>query len=124
MERRERIRTGKRSLMETKFCQICGSQIHIKAEICPKCGVRQPRYLGGIEIHPALQGRNRVVAALLAIFLGGLGVHKFYLGRIGWGIIYLLFCWTFIPCVIGFIEGLIYLTMSDAEFDKNYGQKL
>ncbi len=36
--------------------------------------------------------KNKLVAALLALFLGGLGIHKFYLGRTGWGIIYLLFC--------------------------------
>ena len=64
--------------------------------------------------------KNKLVAALLAIFLGGLGIHKFYLGKIGWGIVYLLFCWTSIPSIIGFIEGIIYLVMSDSEFAKKY----
>jgi TM2 domain-containing membrane protein YozV len=53
--------------------------------------------------------------------LGGLGIHKFYLGRIGQGILYLIFFWTFIPAVVGFIEGIIYLTMSDQEFEAKYG---
>ncbi len=66
-------------------------------------------------------GKSRIAAALFAIFLGGLGIHKFYLGRVGWGIVYLLFCWTFIPAIVGFIEGIIYLTMSDEEFIAKYG---
>ena len=65
-------------------------------------------------------GLDRMTAALLAIFLGGLGGHKFYLGRIGQGILYLLFCWTFIPAIISFIEGIIFLTMSDADFAAKY----
>ncbi|WP_064468002.1 TM2 domain-containing protein [Lederbergia galactosidilytica] len=51
--------------------------------------------------------KNKVVAGLLGIFLGGFGVHKFYLGQIGLGVVYLLFCWTTIPGIIGFIEGII-----------------
>jgi len=67
-----------------------------------------------------MRKKNKVVAALLAIFLGGLGIHKFYLGKIGWGIIYLLFSWTGIPSIISIIEGIIYLTMSDAKFAQKY----
>jgi len=64
--------------------------------------------------------RNKVIAALLAIFLGGLGIHKFYLGKVGWGIIYFIFSWTFIPAIIGFLEGIIYLSMSDKDFLARY----
>ena len=66
------------------------------------------------------ESKNPVVAGLLAIFVGGLGIHKFYLGRLGWGLIYLLFCWTGIPAVVGFIEGIIYLCQSQANFAKKY----
>jgi len=52
------------------------------------------------------------------LLLGGLGVHKFYLGSVGLGIACLLFCWTFIPAIIGFIEGLVILTMSEATFNE------
>jgi TM2 domain-containing membrane protein YozV len=65
--------------------------------------------------------RNRLVAFLLAFFLGSFGLHKFYLGRVGWGIVYLLLCWTALPAIAGFIEGIIYLTMSDAKFAAKYG---
>lgn len=59
---------------------------------------------------------NKLAYALLAIFLGGLGVHKFYAGKTGQGILYLVFCWTCIPGIIGFIEGIIALTKPE---DKN-----
>ena len=64
--------------------------------------------------------RSRLVAVFLAIFLGGIGIHKFYLGKAGWGIIYFIFSWTFIPALLGFFEGLYYLMMNDQEFEKNY----
>lgn len=63
---------------------------------------------------------KRVLAAVLAIVFGGLGVHKFYLGKMVWGIVYLLLCWTGIPTIVGFVEGLIYLCTSDKEFEKKY----
>jgi TM2 domain len=102
---------------DEKFCHEWGAVIRAKAEICPKCGVRQP--LSSSTVSGG--GRNRVQAGLFALLLGGVGVHKFYLGRTGQGIVYLLFCWTFIPAIIGFIEGLIYLSMSDENFARKYG---
>jgi TM2 domain-containing membrane protein YozV len=48
--------------------------------------------------------RDEVVGILLALFLGGFGVHQFYLRRTGLGILYLCFSWTPIPWVLGFIE--------------------
>lgn len=66
--------------------------------------------------------KNRVVAGLLAIFLGSLGIHKFYLGKWGWGIIYLVFSWTVIPGILGVIEGIMYLISSDEMFQKKYAE--
>ncbi len=48
--------------------------------------------------------RDEVVGVLLALFLGGLGLHHFYLRRIGLGILYLCFFWTGIPAIAGFFE--------------------
>ncbi|MGH9590274.1 MAG: TM2 domain-containing protein, partial [Terracidiphilus sp.] len=48
--------------------------------------------------------RDEVVGILVALFLGGFGVHHFYLRRTGLGVVYLCFCWTPIPWVLGFIE--------------------
>lgn len=100
---------------DEKFCSSCGSIIKEKAEICPKCGVRQLP-------PPKIGGKSRIAAALLAFFLGGIGIHKFYLGQILWGFVYLIFCWTFIPSLIAFIEFIIYLCMSDQTFDQKYNQ--
>ena len=66
--------------------------------------------------------KSKTTAALLALFLGGLGIHKFYLGQGGLGILYLIFCWTFIPGIIAFFEFIIYLVMSDADFNAKYNR--
>jgi TM2 domain-containing membrane protein YozV len=52
----------------------------------------------------ALVQKNELIGFLFALLLGGLGLHRFYLGETGWGILYLLFCWTGIPTLLGFIE--------------------
>jgi len=99
----------------TKFCKNCGEKIDAKAEICPKCGVRQ---------ESPQAGKNKVVAGLLAIFLGDFGIHKFYLGKPVQGILYLFFCWFFfIPGIIAFIEGIMYLAMSDEAFNAKYNKR-
>jgi TM2 domain-containing membrane protein YozV len=53
---------------------------------------------------------NQAAFAILAIFLGSFGIHRFYAGKVVSGIFYLLFCWTFIPGIIAFVEGIICLT--------------
>lgn len=50
---------------------------------------------------------SKTTYLLLAFFLGGLGGHKFYAGKTGLGILYLVFCWTYIPAIIAFIEFII-----------------
>lgn len=97
-----------------KYCTSCGQLILVNAEICPKCGVRQP-------LIARSGGKEKLAAALLAILLGGIGIHKFYLGQTGMGIVYLLFCWTGIPLLIGIVEGIILLSMSDEAFHAKYG---
>ena len=104
----------------TKFCFACGEVVDSRAEICPKCGVRQQQQAGSFSATTP-SGKSRMAAALFALLLGGLGAHKFYLGKWIQGLIYLLFCWTFIPAIIGLIEGIILLTKSDATFAAEYG---
>lgn len=96
---------------DEKFCSECGATIKVKAEMCPKCGVRQ---------HATPIGKNKIAAALFAFFLGGFGAHKFYLGKPAWGLVYLLLCWTFIPSLIAFIEFIILLAMSEDKFNAKY----
>ena len=69
-----------------------------------------------------MNDKNKLAAALLAIFLGGLGIHKFYLRKVGMGILYLIFCWTGIPAIIGFIEGIYYLCISYQTFNDKYNR--
>lgn len=94
-----------------KFCTDCGNQLNIKAELCPKCGVRQ---------RIKNEGKNKITAGVLALIIGGFGIHHFYLGNTIRGVIYLLLCWTFVPAIIAFIEGIIYLTASDDTFRVKY----
>jgi len=102
-----------------KFCHECGEVINIKAEICPKCGVRQSSSQTSFgAVTP--EGKSRIVAALFALFLGGIGIHRFYLGKIVSGIFYIVFCWTFIPSLIAFVEAIILFCMSDAAFAEKY----
>lgn len=69
------------------------------------------------------KGENKkVVAGILGILLGGFGIHKFILGYTQEGIIQLVI--TLVTCgvgsIIGFVEGIIYLTKSDEEFYQTY----
>ncbi|AHB72568.1 hypothetical protein P262_p1087 (plasmid) [Cronobacter malonaticus] len=102
---------NKDTKMSMVFCRGCGKEIHESARACPQCGATQ--FTGG--------NKNRISAALLAFFLGGFGAHKFYLGKIGQGLLYLIFCWTFIPSIIAFVEFIIYLCDTDENFARKYG---
>lgn len=61
---------------------------------------------------------QRKIAIVLAVFLGWLGAHRFYLGQIGWGIVYLIIFWVFAPLVviIGLIDAIRYFFMTEEEF--------
>lgn len=64
--------------------------------------------------------KSKVVAGILGILLGGWGIHKFYLGKVGAGILHILFWWTGIPTIIGVIEGIIYLVSDEKTFQQKY----
>ena len=68
----------------------------------------------------AEQESKRIVAGILAILLGGFGVHKFYLGMTTPGIIMILLACTGVSGVIGLVEGILYLTKSDEDFIREY----
>jgi TM2 domain-containing membrane protein YozV len=96
------------------FCQGCGKQMHNTARSCPSCGA----------VSAARKSdKTKWIAALLAFFLGGLGVHRFYLGNAVIGILYLLFCWTFIPAIIAFCEFIYFLAVSEESFDRKYNYR-
>jgi TM2 domain len=61
--------------------------VHETARACPQCGAAQRL---GLIRSGEVSDRSRLVALLLCVFLGGLGAHRFYVGKIGTGILWLL----------------------------------
>lgn len=124
-------------------CSECGTKMSENIKMCPNCGcptespMQQPPCpppppcnkcdIGVFESGPS--GKSRGVAALLAILLGGLGVHLFYVGKTGAGVLFLLcgligwFC-LFIPWVlvwvVSIIQGIMLFTMTSDDFEKKY----
>jgi hypothetical protein len=90
-----------------KFCQYCGAETNLAAEICTKCGVRLAT---GVE-----DGKDWLTTLLLCIFLGVLGIHRFYTGYIGIGVVQLL---TFGGCGIWALVDLIMIVV-DSFKDSN-----
>lgn len=82
-------------------------------------------------VQPVAQNqKSKIAAGLLAIFLGALGIHKFYLGYTNQGVImllvtilgFLLIVGPIVMSIIALIEGIIYLTKTDEAFDYTYVQ--
>jgi ribosomal protein L40E len=73
------------------YCRNCGAQIVREAYVCVHCGVKAGGALDPLEraLFPE-QGKSWIVALLLAIFFGPLGMHRFYVGKIGTGILQLV----------------------------------
>ncbi|MCP1226093.1 TM2 domain-containing protein [Sebaldella sp. S0638] len=73
-----------------------------------------------VDVNYGKRAVHKVVYALLAIFLGWLGIHKFYAGKPVQGIIYILFSWTGIPSIIAFIEGIVALLKDSDAYGNIY----
>ena len=110
--------------MQVDFAIVGTSATEIYAALGASSS-RSPAY-GGRSLAPGR--KDKTAAGLLAIFLGWLGIHKFYLGYTVPGIIMLL-CGTIgwlliVPAIIvgiiGLIEGILYLTKQDDEFEQEY----
>ena len=75
----------------------------------------------------ATGSKSKIVAFLLAFLLGGLGAHKFYLGHVGLGILYIVLTLTLIGILFtgpaALIESIIYVTKSDEDFERIYVQE-
>lgn len=127
-------RCGKRPLDGQAFCSNCGKATVPGAVACPSCGA-------GLSQGPLLSigpitAQSRLVVALCAIFLGGLGIHKFLMGYMLEGGIMLAVTvlsgaagfFTFglghlgvgVMGLVGLIEGIIYLTKTDEQFYATY----
>lgn len=99
--------------IKTKFCKHCGGKIPEAAVVCTLCGcqvedLKKPEQASIVinnannntntNINAVGRGgrmKNKWVAFALCFFLGGIGAHRFYEGRIGSGILYLFTCGLF-----------------------------
>lgn len=140
---------GDTSAAATVECPFCAERISVRAKKCRFCGETvdvalrraeealraSERGQGAVYMNAAATAavaaaaqpqyqrppKDRTVAIVLALLLGGLGVHKFYLGQPGLGILYLIFCWTFIPALIALIEAIVYICTDEQSFHHKYG---
>lgn len=125
-----------------KFCHHCGTSIAKSARVCPGCGSTQPDMvsratmaepmpLAADHMPPRIAvapENNRILCGILAIVLGVLGVHKFVMGYTaeGWTLVMITVFGSciglgpIVSIVIGIVEGIVYLSKSDAEFHRSY----
>lgn len=73
------------------FCPNCGAEINDNADVCLSCGKSVKKETG--------EEKSKVVAGLIGLFFGTLGIHNFYLGFTGKGVVQL--CLTLLTCGIG-----------------------
>ncbi len=92
------------------YCPVCGDATNSLAQVCVKCGVN----LNNV----GTEQKSKLAAGLFGIFLGGFGVHRFYLGYVGIGLAQLLIsvlsCFFLSPFIWiwGLIEGILILSGS------------
>lgn len=67
--------------------------------------------------------KDKNAAGILALFLGWLGFHRFYLGQTGLGVVYLMFCWFPLIWLIAFIDAISIFSMDQQRFDDKYNQQ-
>lgn len=97
------------------FCPSCGNIIKLAAEICPHCGVRNHANQKANTSQPRPTQSRWTLVLLLSIFLGCFGIHRFYVGKIGTGLLYL-----FTLGMFGIGAFLDILTIATGNFrDKN-----
>jgi hypothetical protein len=100
-----------------KFCQNCGADTTPQADMCIKCGVKLTK--GSASAYGEVGEKDWLTTLLLNIFLGALGVHRFYTGHTGIGIAQLL---TLGGCGIWAIIDLIQIATGN--FKDSDGKKL
>ena len=105
-------------------CPKCGAQIPEDSMFCSKCGaiIEQTEQMNDVDTYVEYTLKDPVVAALLAIFFGDIGLHWFYVGKIKRGILSVLFWWTMIPGIIGIVKGIQWLVNGDEYFHRDITQ--
>lgn len=67
--------------------------------------------------------KDKNVAGILALFFGWIGIHRFYLGQVGLGILYALLFWSGISAVLGLIDAIVFFSMDKDAFDVKYNRR-
>ena len=100
-------------------CENCGTLISENATECPKCG--HPLQANG-ESQYSYTGtpKSKTTTGILALLLGGVGVHYFYINKPIAGIIFIALCWTYIPSVIALVQAILMFTMTQEQFNKKF----
>ena len=102
------------------FCRQCGKEIAEITNFCPNCGASQrDTIINTVKTKNENESdKSRLIACLLAIFLGGLGIHRFYVGKIGTGICQILLTCCFgIGCVWALIDLIMIVCGSFTDSD-------
>ncbi len=104
----------------SQFCPHCGAQVNDGSNFCPSCGKSLNQQQQNVPVPTT--DNTKLITGILAILLGGLGIHYFYLGKTQAGIIALVLglCTCGIWALIAFIQGILILLMSDEEFRMKY----
>ena len=93
-----------------RYCANCGTKLEAGMEICLSCGysTKAPRATETQQQTQApVSSKSKMAAGLLALFLGGIGVHNFYLGYTGKGIAQILLSCTGISAIWAFVEAIM-----------------
>ena len=123
------MKCGASPLGHHKFCRRCGVALNPEQIVCIKCGagvLPGRNFSGGYGGSVGGEPKNKLAAGLLAIFLGWIGIHKFYMGSWGWGMVFVAVVFTtggflgLVTGICGLVEGILYLTMPQEQFDEKY----
>lgn len=106
------INCGVKKGKGNKFCNNCGLNVNEDSEFCTNCGVKLSKSKDDSkELVKSTGGKSKILAGLLGIFFGAIGIQRFYLGYYGIGIAQIAV--TILTCgagsVWGFIEGILIL---------------
>ena len=109
------------------YCPKCGTKIKDGESYCPNCGTKVNNVYEGsvddttrtIQVPRSCSDKSRLVALLFCLFLGALGIHRFYVGKTGTGILWLLTAGVF---GIGTLVDFILICLG--EFKDSDGEKV
>ncbi len=90
------------------FCKNCGAEVKDNQAVCLSCGCAVNAQAPGMA-DPTKSEKDWLVTLLICFFLGGIGIHRFYVGKTGTGIIWLL---TFGLCGFGTLYDFIMIACS------------